>query len=78
MRDGGRTLRGMASIATFHSAFRRLESRLTGERMRLGEGVRLSGSRILTGAARDGVYAVNLKRIARGNWRNNGCDWLKL
>ena len=27
---------------------------------------------ILTGAARDGVYAVNLKLIARGDWRNVG------
>ena len=27
---------------------------------------------MLTGAARDGVYAVNLKLIARGNWRNVG------
>ena len=27
---------------------------------------------ILTGAARDGGYAVNLKLIARGNWRNVG------
>ena len=28
--------------------------------------------RILTGAGRDGVYVVNLKLIARGNWRNVG------
>ena len=27
---------------------------------------------ILSGAARDGVYAVNLKQIAPGNWRNVG------
>ena len=27
---------------------------------------------ILAGAARDGVYAVNLKLIAQGNWRNVG------
>ena len=33
-------------------------------------------ARILTGAARDGVYAVNLKLIARGHWRNVGIDWL--
>ena len=26
----------------------------------------------LTGAARDGAYAVNLKLIARGNWRKVG------
>ena len=27
---------------------------------------------ILSGAARDGVYAVNLKLIARSDWRNEG------
>ena len=31
---------------------------------------------MLTVAARDRVYAVNLKLIARGNWRNGVCHWL--
>ena len=32
----------------------------------------LGDHQILSGAARDGVYAVNLKLIAQGNWRNVG------
>ena len=32
----------------------------------------LRDRQILSGAARDGVYAVNLKLIAWGNWRNVG------
>ena len=32
----------------------------------------LRDRRILTGAARDEAYAVNLKLIARGDWKNVG------
>ena len=32
----------------------------------------LRDRQVLSGAARDGVYVVNLKLIARGNWRNVG------
>ena len=32
----------------------------------------LRDRQILSGAARDRVYAVNLKLIERGNWRNKG------
>ena len=32
----------------------------------------LRDRQILSRAAREGVYAVNLKLIARGNWRNVG------
>ena len=32
----------------------------------------LRDRQILSGAARDGVYLVNLKLVAQGNWRNVG------
>ena len=32
----------------------------------------LRDRQILSGVAKDGVYAVNLKLIARGNWGNVG------
>ena len=40
-----------------------LDSRFADERIRLEEGVRLSGSQILTETARERVYVVDLKQL---------------
>ena len=71
-REGGGFSRGW--LRSPHSQhLGRLESRQTGERIWLGRRrTFLRDRRILTGAARDGVYAVNLKIMARGDWRNAG------
>ena len=70
-REGGGLSRGW--LRSPHSQhLGRLESQQTGEFMRLEEGVCFSGSLdpnwILTGAARDRVYVVNLKLIIWELW----------
>ena len=47
----------------FESALQVPRTRQSGERMRLGEGVSLSGSLDPSGAARDEVYAVDLNSM---------------
>ena len=71
--EGRETQQGGGLRSPHFQHLGRLESRQSVECVRLEEGVCFSGDRqILSGAARDGVYAVNLKLIARGNWRNVG------
>ena len=66
---GGRTQQGIAQITTFLCTLGTWNDSSQARGYDLKKAYH-SQDQILTGAARDGVYAVNLKLIAQGNWRN--------